>query len=296
MRAVFSWLTICLFTHLLGCGAPQEPTLDAQSTLDASVSVDDANGGIETDANAPDARMSGEACTPGPALRVLFVGNSQVQFWALPHIVASLAASADASCPRITVGGVAVGGASLRDLWDTGRLEPAIRSGDYDVVVIAESIDLTFLAPDPFPALFNEYARRIVSTAREVGVTPILFATPNVDGADRLATFRGMADPQLALGRELNVVVATGGLAWLRAWETYPALDLHHTDRGHPNFVGSYLSALVIYAAILDARPVRLTNAPATDCTDGPCTPITPEFAVELQQIAWDEYLANGRR
>ena len=296
MRPLLASLTLCLVMHLVGCGASQEPTLDASHRPDASVGADDAPGVIEREANAPDAPMSGEACTPGPARRVLFVGNSQIQFWALPRIVASLAASADPACPRITVGEVAVGGANLQDLWNTGRLEPAIRSGDYDTVVIAESIDLTFSTPDPFPALFNTYARRIITTAREAGVTPILYATPNLDGADRVMTFRGMAEPQLALGRELDVVVATGGLAWLRAWSAHPTLDLHHTDRGHPNFVGSYLSALVLYAAILDARPVGLTNAPVTDCTDGPCTPITTEFAAELQQIAWDEYLANGRR
>ena len=278
--------------HLFGCGAPRD-----QPTLDAHVGDPSVDARAEAhDVPLPDAHVAREACTPGPTRRVLFVGNSQIQFWALPRIVASLAESAGPQCPRITVSEVALGGANLADLWNAGRLEPAIRSGDYDVVVIAESIDLTFLAPDPFPARFETYARRIIATAREAGVTPILYASPNVDGVDRVRTFRGMADPQLALGRELNVVVATGGLAWLRVWEANPALDLHHTDRGHPNFVGSYLSALVLYAAILDARPVGLTNAPRTDCTDGPCTPITPEFAAELQGIAWDEYLANGRR
>jgi len=49
----------------------------------------------------------------------------------------------------------------------------------------------------------------------------------------------------------------------------------------------------VIYAAVLDASPVGLTNMPRTDCTDGPCTPISAELADELQAIAWEEHLAG---
>jgi hypothetical protein len=222
---------------------------------------------------------------------VLFVGNSQIDFWNMARLVSSLSESASPGCPRIVGAKHTRGGANLRDLWEGTGLEAEIASGGYDAVVITESIDLADMRP-PFPALFDDYARRIVTAARAAGAEPIFYSTGYVETPTRFG-FAEMADPQLALGAELGVPVATGGLAWLRAWERMPELDLYHSDRGHPGFVGSYLSALVIWATFLEASPIGLTNAPRTDCTDGPCTEISPSLAAELQAIADEERRAR---
>jgi len=185
------------------------------------------------------------------------------------------------------------GGANRGAFGRLAGLESEIATGGHDVVVFTESIDLVELRP-LFPALFEDYAGRIIAASRDAGATPILYATPYVEALDHTG-FHEMADPQLALGGELGVGVAAGGLAWLREWAIRPDLDLYHTDRAHPGFVGSYLSALVIYAEILDASPVGLTEAPSTDCSFGVCTPISRELATELQGVAWEEHLATGR-
>lgn len=240
-----------------------------------------------TDAGAP----LGCDGSPGRSLDVLFVGNSQIDFWHMARLVSSLSESAPASCPRIVGTRHTMGGANLRDLWESSGLPGEIATGGHDVVVITESIDLADRRPE-FPGLFDDYARRIVAATRAAGAVPIFYATGYVERADRFG-FREMADPQLALGAELDVEVATGGLAWLRAWERMPELDLYHSDRGHPGFVGSYLSALVIYATVLDASPVGLTNTPSTECTDGPCTPISRELATMLQEVALEEHASR---
>jgi len=280
---------------------------DVATSGDAAV-ADDAPGSDAPGSDAPgsdapvpatDASFSTTDATPplgcdGPAgrtLDVLFVGNSQIDFWNMARLVSSLSQSAPASCPRIVGTKHTQGGANLRDLWDRTDLEAEIATGGYEVVVITESIDLADMRP-PFPALFQDYARRIVAATRAAGAVPVFYATGYVERRERFG-FREMADPQITLGAELGVDVATGGLAWLRAWERMPALDLYHSDRAHPGFVGSYLSALVIYATILDASPVGLTNMPRTDCTDGPCTPISAELAAELQAVAWEEHLSR---
>lgn len=239
--------------------------------------------------------VSGE-CTAGPTKRVLFVGNSQIAVQNLPMIVASLSQSAPAACPRIESTAIVVGGGNLRDAWQGGQVQAALATRSYDVVVLAESIDLVFPQDTGYPADFNTYARLLIAAARNAGTRPILYATPNVDISDREAAFQGMATPQLALGRELGVTVATGGLAWLRVWREVPTVRLHDTDLSHPSYLGSTLSSLVIYAAINDATPIGLAAMPDTDYCRPNCPLIAPSLAAVFQRHAWDEYLANGRR
>lgn len=290
------WLAMTFLVGTFGCNVGASRAGDTGTLHDAGVGdvgaeVIDAPPGLNDDA-ANELPVEPEGCVgePGRTLEVLFVGNSQIDFWNMARLVSSLSESAPAACPRIVGRRYTRGGANLRDLWDAG-LPGAIREGGYDVVVITESIDLADRRPE-FPALFTDYATRIVEATRASGATPILFATGYVETPSRFG-FREMADPQLALGAALEVPVATGGLAWLRAWEHDAAIDLYHSDRAHPGFVGSYLSALVIWATLLDASPVGLTNAPRTDCTDGPCTPISPALAMTLQTVAEQERLAR---
>ncbi len=67
-----------------------------------------------------------------------------------------------------------------------------------------------------------------------------------------------MHKANLEMAHELKCRIAGGGMAWLRAWEKDPKLDLHYTDRAHPNLKGYYLNACVIYAALTDRSPLGL--------------------------------------
>ncbi|MDW8246892.1 MAG: hypothetical protein RMJ84_09970 [Sandaracinaceae bacterium] len=239
--------------------------------------------------------MTSDRCA-GPAgrtMRVLFVGNSQIDFWNLPRLVSSLSESANPSCPRIIGEKHTRGGANLDEIWRETNLRERIQNNRYDLVVLAESIDLVEHRP-PFPELFFSVARQIVQVVRASGGEAMLYATPYVETPERRG-FREMVEPQLQLGAELGLRVAAGGLAWLRAWQGMPSLDLYHEDRGHPGFVGSYLSGLVIWATIMGRSPVGLTNMPVTDCTDGPCTPISQELARYLQGVAEESWRLDGR-
>lgn len=240
--------------------------------------------------------VQGGSCNGGASKRVLFVGNSQLEVQNVPMIVSSLAASAPANCPRIESTSIFIGGGNLRDAWNDGRVRTELASGRFDTVVLAESIDLVFPQDPGYPRDFDTYARLLIAAARNAGVRPILYATPNINVVDREAAFRGMAEPQLALGRELGVVVATGGLAWLRVWQELPSLKLHYVDDAHPGYMGATLSGLVIYAAINDASPIGLTPMPQTDFCSPNCELIAASVAAVFQRNAWAEYLENGRR
>lgn len=229
---------------------------------------------------------------------VLFIGNSQIDVSDLPQVVSELSAGAPAGCARIVPATFTLGGANLRDLWETTRigglsLAETIATGRYDIVVAAESIDLAEYRPAPFPALFVDYATRIIEASRAAGALPLLYATPYVDAPDR-SGFHAMADPQIALGAALGVGVAAGGLAWLRVWDELPGLDLYAADDAHPGCLGTYVSALVLWAAITHGSPIGLPQDIEIDYGVGTCPPISDAQADVFQRAARAQELATG--
>src|SRR5690606_39255968 len=120
-------------------------------------------------------------------------------------ILSDVAKSAHPTCPRIRAEGFTRGGQNLERLWHGGdslgrSLDEVLVHGGYDVVVIAESIDLVELAP-PYER-FTRYATLMVEAARASGARPVLYATPYADQPER-RYFVEMAAPQLALGETL---------------------------------------------------------------------------------------------
>lgn len=75
-------------------------------------------------------------------------------------------------------------------------------------------------------------------------------------------------DPEMAanlaalyteVGAEVDALVIPVGLAFAKAYEERPELELHmEFDHSHPNLAGSYLAAAVSYATLYDASPVGL--------------------------------------
>lgn len=258
-----------------------------------------ADGGAFDDGSADAAVALGSCAGPaGKRLRTLFVGNSQIYYWDLPKLLSDISESAPAACPRIDAEGFTRGGQNLHRLWTDGdalgrNLATVIGDGRYDVVVVAESIDL--VEPDKPPAEFPMYANLIIDAARASGAVPVLYATPYPDQEGH-RNFVEMAAPQLALGKARSVAVAAGGLAWLRVWQELPEIDLHHTDNAHPGHKGSYISAMVIYAAITRATPIGLTSSPPFECRPPSCPPppITAQEASIFQLAAWDEARATS--
>lgn len=285
-------------------GAEDAATSDddaATSEEDAAVGDDAASladaGASTSDAAALDAGTGLCSGAAGRTVRVLFIGNSQIEVNDLPLIIEQLAASAPAACPRITTSRFTMGGANLRDLLAATisgrRLSQVIAAGDYDVAVIAESIDLAAYTPDPFPAQFYEDARTIIDAVERAGRRPILYATPYVEQPNHEG-FQAMYMPQRELADEYSLTVAASGLAWIRVWADEPSLDLYYSasDRGHPNYRGSYISAATLYAAVLDATPIGLRNDVEIYCDTGPCPTISTADALRYQTAAWQTHLA----
>jgi len=186
-------------------------------------------------------------------LRVLFVGNSQVNCVTdIAEIVEDLSHSAPASVPRIQADEMVIGGVGLEGLWKDGLARRKIETGRYDVVVLQEMIGVA----EGRKASFLKHARLFGEAIRQNKARTLLFVTAQVEG--KKAAHEVMYKANLEMAHELGCRIAGGGMAWLKAWQEDPKLDLHHTDRAHPNVKGYYLNACVIYAALTDASPVGL--------------------------------------
>lgn len=223
-------------------------------------------------------------------IRVLFVGNSQTDFWDLPATVEALAKSAPGDRPKITVGKAIVNNTGLEGIWNSGYSfrtpRTKIQFGNWDYVVIQEA----FAAGEKD---FRKYALLFHKLIKGKKSKAILFATASInefypDG------FKRIYDMNLALSKELGVPLASGGYAWLKYWGTNPTLEdrlyLYASDRMHPGERGSYIYACTLYATITGLSPIGLTHEiphfrPGT---------ITQEKAYAFQQAAWKQYLEDN--
>ena len=115
---------------------------------------------------------------------------------------------------------------------------------------------------------------------------------PGRDTIRELLTMDDVAQAHFDIATEQGVDVAPVGLAWKRAMEERPELDMYKKDKIHPSVYGHYLAASVVYATVFGESPVGLTYLPL----EGFGIDMTEEEAAFLQRIAWEtvqEYQAQ---
>ena len=125
-------------------------------------------------------------------------------------------------------------------------------------------------------AVFTEYAKKDIEIVRAHGATPILFMSWAY--ADRPEMTAELAEAYTTAGNANNALVIPAGLAFARAREKQPELNLHAPDKRHPSLAGTYLAACTVFAALTGRSPVGNSYLAGID-------PPTARF---LQQVAWD--------
>ena len=183
----------------------------------------------------------------GEGRQVLFIGNSYTYVNDLPGIVQALADSAGSGA--IAVETVAQPDYALVDHLADGLAQREIARGGWAFVVLQQGPSSVELNRDTLRLATKTFAPLIAG----VGAKPALFSAWPTAG--RRADFpRAIESYKLA-------AVDVGGLflpvapAWLAAWDRDPTLALYAADGLHASSMGSYLSALVIYARLMN-RPV----------------------------------------
>lgn len=168
-------------------------------------------------------------------------------------------------------------GAGLEGYWKDDLARKRIAGGGWDYVVINEIVSSFGLTSQD---KFMEYAGKFDAEIRKAGAKTMIFATGDVN--KRRDQHPIIYQDALDFARTNQGRVAGAGMAWLKAWEQKPDLDFHHTDSAHPNAMGYYFNALVIYAALTDTNP--------TQAEISTCDAATKEQTALLQKIAWEQY------
>lgn len=244
-------------------------------------------------AAVPQTRATGEA--PGS---VLFIGDSSSL--GLDGLLPKLAASGQ---PSVTVESKWNGnwGAALGGNYELGTALDDIRQGMWDVVVLQDDLNMDWPGR---AAEFTEYTREFDQAIKQAGAETVLYMVYPYKHIDATTT-KGIVDAYRKVGQDLNVKVAPVSLAFSRAREERPDLNLYADDGEHPSWAGIYLEASVLYATIFGRSPVDLTyrmsgkalgdwqvssdtEQQALMYIDGPDWEISEQDAADLQRIAWE--------
>lgn len=228
-----------------------------------------------------------------PPLKVLLIGNSQMQCYDLPQMIKVMSESAPAGSPRIEIGRALFGGKGLKGHWEAGDGQGTpramIAAGKWDYVVIQE----IYNGKQPE---FEDYATKFDDEIRKTGAKTILLATASVTEHYSPSyhypdSFTKLNEMQVSFGKKRGIRVAPAGYAWMRYWGPHPTeqqmLDLYHEDKGHPGAKGTYIYACLLYAIITGKTPEGLTSEFKT-VRGGIAIP--KEDAARMQKAAWEQY------
>lgn len=216
---------------------------------------------------------------PVPPTKVLFIGNS-FTFWNSgleTHVEALRAGTGDNTFETQEE---TEGGASLEVMWSQSNARSRIEQGGFDVVVLQEDI------PETSVESFHTYARLFDEAIRASGAKPVFFMAWDYERLNWISMDE-IADAHWTIAEELDIEVAPVGLAWKRAAEERPSLDMYGNDREHPSIHGTYLAATTIYSVLFHESPVGLTYTPTEQGG------VSQDEAAFLQGVAWDELQAS---
>ena len=243
--------------------------------------------------------MSGESVSSQPTLKVLFVGNSQMQVYDLPQMIKIMSESAPAGNPRMVIGRALRGGKGLKGHWELGdgpgSPRAMIAADKWDYVVIQEIYR-------PKEEEFQEYAAKFDDEIRKAGSKTVLFATASVTehyskSCHYPDSFKTLNDMQISFGQKKGILVAPAGYAWMRYLGPNPSaeqmLDLYHKDKGHPGEKGTYIYACLLYSVLTGKTPEGLTSEFKT-IREGITIP--KDEAARMQKAAWDQYQEGTQR
>lgn len=196
--------------------------------------------------------------------------------WDIPGMVQELSQAGR----RLLCHGALIGGSSLQTHLESTTTLNTLETGNWDIVVLQEH----YRAPEnerlrhKFVAAATALYEKIV----QIPAIPVLYASPNIE-ANGVEGFRALHALHLKLANQLNIALAGGGMACLRARQKIPGLDLHDKDRAHPNRQASYIGACVLYATLTQQSPVGLPN----NCGKGM---ISADETLQFETAAWEEY------
>jgi hypothetical protein len=194
-------------------------------------------------------------------IRVLFVGNTLTSDNGMTEMLRKLAEGDPQSVPPIFPVQYARRGSTLLDAEDDSRLLRLIPRERWNYVILQEHSQVASRPGYREGRMFPAAAALDMLTELSRSQT-LLFMTgayedgdqDNVPGDSYEAMQARIEQGYTELGSRIRNSVVPVGIAWRRALEREPGLDLWADDGRRPSEAGSYLTACVFYA-FLESRP-----------------------------------------
>ncbi len=101
---------------------------------------------------------------------------------------------------------------------------------------------------------FTEFAKKDADIVRAHGARPVFFMSWAY--ADKPEMTAQLAEAYTVAGNANNALVIPAGLAFARAIQKQPELNLYAPDKRHPSLAGTYLAACTVFAALTGRSPV----------------------------------------
>jgi hypothetical protein len=133
-------------------------------------------------------------------------------------------------------------------------------------------------------SVFTEHAKKDSEIVRAHGTRPVLFMSWAY--ADRPEMTAQLAEAYTIAANANKALVIPAGLAFARARQQQPELNLYAPDKRHPSLAGTYLAACTTFSALTGRSPVGNTYRAGIDEP-------TAKF---LQEVAWDTVQDYYRR
>lgn len=149
-----------------------------------------------------------------------------------------------------------------------------VKRGLFDVAVMMDCSQCPL-----YPGLkdkFHSSVKKDSTVVRRHGSEPVLFMSWAYQ--DRPEMTQQLADAYTREGNKNRALVIPAGLAFARAIENDPGINLYAPDKRHPSMAGTYLAVCVTYATLFGRSPVGSSYEAGLDF----------KTARELQAVAWE--------
>lgn len=219
--------------------------------------------------------------------RVLFLGNSLTYTNDLPGMVDELAV---ASGLVIETDEITSGGFGLIDHWNIPSRREAVRTGNYDVVILQQG-------PSSLPEsreLLREWTALWATTIREGGARPGLYAVWPDD--TRLFAFPAVSESYRLAADDVDGLFFPAGDGWLETWKARPDAQLYGPDGFHPSIAGTYVAAVTILSVLADRDATTLS--PDLAMLGGGRAPLDSTTAATIRsavQVVRERARQNGK-
>lgn len=205
------------------------------------------------------------SCSPSKEvdeIRILFIGNSYTYYNSTPEVIKELIHEKFPD-QAVEIQLISGGGMTLADHWQNQGTVETIRTGNWDYVVLQEQSKLgmgVMIDNEMYfgqTERFFEYARKFDTEITNANAKTVFLMTWSArDQPNEQAI---LTHAYTTIAKELGAIVAPVGLVWDEL-RTNPKIDLYSDDGGHPSPLGSYLSAVTLYATLMADDPFGLSG------------------------------------